>query len=48
MSDGDDTIPAPPLLAATAVAALAACTLVTAPLARRAARLPVAAVLRQD
>jgi ABC-type lipoprotein release transport system permease subunit len=48
MSDGDLTLPPVPLLAATGLAALAACTLVTAPLARRAARLPVATVLRQD
>jgi ABC-type lipoprotein release transport system permease subunit len=48
MSDGDLTLPPVPLLAATGLAALVACTLVTAPLARRAARLPVTTVLRQD
>jgi hypothetical protein len=48
MNDGDLNLPPVPLLAATGLAALAACTLATAPLARRAARLPVTTVLRQD
>jgi hypothetical protein len=39
MSDGELTLPPVPLLAATGLAALAACTLVTALLARHAARL---------
>jgi ABC-type lipoprotein release transport system permease subunit len=48
MSGGDLVLPPVPLVAATGLAALAVCTLVTAPLARSAARLPVATVLRQD
>jgi ABC-type lipoprotein release transport system permease subunit len=44
----DVSYPSAPALAAAAVVAIAATTLVTAPLARVAARLPVTAVLRQD
>jgi FtsX-like permease family len=50
---GDDagaevTFPPAPMLAAAAAVAIAACTLAAAPLARAAARAPVARVLRQD
>ena len=50
---GDDAgaeaaFPSAPTLAAAAAAAIAACTLVALPLARHAARAPVARVLRQE
>ena len=49
MSNGTGvTFPPAPALAAVAAAVVAACTLVTAPLARHAARAPVAGVLRQE
>jgi len=44
----DVSYPSAPALVAAAVVAVATTTLVTAPLARVAARLPVSAVLRQD
>jgi ABC-type lipoprotein release transport system permease subunit len=49
MGDAEDpSYPPAAALVVAAVAAVVACTLVTAPLARLAARLPVTTVLRQD
>jgi putative ABC transport system permease protein len=49
MGDAQDiTYPSAPLLLAAGAVAVIGCTLVTAPLARATARLPVTAVLRQE